>query len=116
LALTGVAVSWYWYGLKKNVPGFPGRTAPAWYRMLAAKFYIDEVYLFLAKRVGGGLIAAPAAWIERHIVNGAFDRVTGALRKLAFVQSLVHSGQVQVYIAVALVGLWLLAHFGKVGL
>ncbi|MDB5103027.1 MAG: proton-translocating NADH-quinone oxidoreductase, chain [Fibrobacteres bacterium] len=115
LALTGVAVSWYWYGLKKNGPGFPGRAAPLWYRVLADKFYIDEAYLFLAKRVGGRLIAAPAAWVERNIVNGAFDLVTGAVRKLAFLQGLFHNGQVQVYIAVALVGLWLLARFGSVG-
>ncbi len=115
LALSGVALSWYWYVVKKNRPGFPGRAAPGWYRVLAHKFYIDEIYLFLAKRVGGRWIAAPADWIERHIVNGAFDRMTGALRRLSIVQSVIHSGQIQVYIAVALVGLWLLAHFGGLG-
>ena len=88
LALAGVAISWYWYALKQNRPGFPGRTAPAWYRLAADKFHIDAVWMFLAKRIGGRWIAAPADWIERHIVNGAFDRVTGALRRLASVQSL----------------------------
>ncbi|HKP97493.1 MAG TPA: hypothetical protein VJ385_17240, partial [Fibrobacteria bacterium] len=103
------------YGLKKNGPSFPGRTAPGWYRLLANKFFIDEAYLFLAKRVGGRWIAAPAEWTERHIVNGAFDRVTGALKKLAFAQSLIQNGQVQVYIAVALLGLYLLSRFAGPG-
>jgi NADH-quinone oxidoreductase subunit L len=115
LALAGVAISWYWYALKQNRPGFPGRKAPAWYGLVADKFHIDAVWMFLAKRVGGKWIAAPADWVERRIVNGAFDRVTGALRKLASVQSLVHSGQIQIYIAVALVGLWLMAHFAGLG-
>ena len=115
LALIGVAAGWYWYGLKRNGPGFPGRPAPVWYRILSRKFYIDEVYLFLAKGVGAKWIAAPIAWIERNIVNGAFDWATGAIQKLAFVQSLVQSGQVQVYIAVALLGLYLLARFAGLG-
>ncbi|MEO6097209.1 MAG: NADH-quinone oxidoreductase subunit L [Fibrobacteria bacterium] len=109
LAVSGMAVSWYWYGMKNRGPGFPGRIAPAWYRVLANKFYVDEAYLFLAKRVAGRWIARPADWIERHIVNGAFDWVTGALRGIAFLQSLFHNGQIQVYIFVALTGLVVLA-------
>ena len=118
LAVSGVAASWYWYGMKNRGPGFPGRAAPAWYRVLADKFYVDEAYLFLAKRVAGRWIAGPADWIERHIVNGAFDLVTGVLRGFAFVQSLFHNGQIQVYISVALMGLcglWLLALSGGLG-
>jgi NADH-quinone oxidoreductase subunit L len=124
LAVSGVAISWYWYGMKSRGPGFAGRAAPAWYRILADKFYIDEAYVFVAKRVAGRWIAGPADWIERHIVNGAFDLVTGVLRGMAFVQSLFHSGQVQVYISVALIGLfglcgvcglWLLALSGGLG-
>lgn len=111
LALAGVAISWYWYALKQNRPGFPGRKAPALYRLAADKFHIDAVWMFLAKRVGGKWIAAPADWIERRIVNGAFDRVTGAIRRMASLQGLIHSGQIQLYIAAALVGLWLMAHF-----
>ncbi len=115
LALTGVAVSWYWYAKKGNGPGFPGRTAPVWYRVLSNKFYIDELYLFLAKRVGARWIAAPTAWVEHRIVNGAFDWASAALKRLAFAQSIFHSGQVQLYIAVALLGLGALAFFGGMG-
>jgi NADH-quinone oxidoreductase subunit L len=115
LALGGVAISWYWYAKKKNPPGFPGRAAPIWYRLLSEKFYIDELYLFLAKGVAAKWIAAPTAWVERRIVNGSFDWAAGALKRLAFAQSLFHSGQVQLYIAVALLGLGALAFFGGMG-
>jgi NADH-quinone oxidoreductase subunit L len=109
LAVGGIAISAWWYAAKGKRPGYPGRTAPAWYRALAARLYIDEIWLFLAKGVGAKAIAAPLEWVERRIVNGAFDWVAGGLRRLAFVQSLLQSGQVQWYIAVALAGLFLVA-------
>src|SRR5690606_24596176 len=112
LALAGAGFGWYRYGLGKKAAGFPGHEAPAWYRVIADKFYIDEVWLFLAKRVGGSWIAAPAARIEVRIVNGAFDLASGFLRRLAFVQSLFQSGQVQWYIAVAILGLLLVSGLG----
>jgi NADH-quinone oxidoreductase subunit L len=115
LALSGFAISWYWYAKRKNAPAYPGRTAPAWYVVLSRKFYIDEAYLFLAKQVGGRWIAAPADWMERNIVNGSFDKVTGAIKRLAFVQSLIQSGQVQLYIAIALLGLYLLSRLAGLG-
>jgi NADH-quinone oxidoreductase subunit L len=115
LALSGFAISWYWYAKRKNAPAYPGRTPPAWYVVLSRKFYIDEAYLFLAKRVGGRWIAAPAEWVERNVVNGSFDKVTGAIKRLAFVQSLLQSGQVQLYIAIALLGLYLLSRLAGLG-
>jgi hypothetical protein len=65
--------------------------------------------MFLAKGVGARFVARPLAWFELRIVNGAFDFASGILKRLAFAQSLVHSGQVQWYIAVALASLFLLA-------
>ncbi len=111
LALSGAGIAWYWYAFRKNGAAFPDRRAPAWYRILAEKFYIDEIYLFLAKRVASKWIAAPAEWTERNIVNGAFDWMTGAVKRLAFLQSIAQSGQVQAYIAVALLGIYLLFRF-----
>jgi NADH-quinone oxidoreductase subunit L len=109
LAVGGIAISAWWYAAKGQRAGYPGRRAPAWYRALSARLWIDEAWRFLAKGVGGKVVAGPLAWIERRIVNGAFDRAAGTLRGLAFVQSLLQSGQVQWYIAVALAGLFALA-------
>lgn len=109
LAAAGIALAAYRYAAKGTRPGYPGRTAPAWYRALAARFWIDEAWLFLAKVVGGKAVAGPLAWMERRILNGAYDRIAGALRRSSFAQALLQSGQVQWYIAVALAGLFALA-------
>jgi NADH-quinone oxidoreductase subunit L len=112
LACTGAGISWYWYGLRQKQAGFPGQSTPHWYRVISETFYVDAVYLFLAKQVGGRLVAAPAAWFEIKIVNGTLDGLVKVIRLLSRVQSGFHSGQVQWYIAIALVGLLLLSRLG----
>ncbi len=112
LALAGAGISWYLYAHKRGGAGYPQDAEPAWYRLLRNKFYIDEIYMILVKRIGARLIAAPIAWVERAVVNGSFDWVTFLIRRVAFVQSLLHSGQVQFYIATALAGLLVLAWCG----
>jgi NADH-quinone oxidoreductase subunit L len=109
LAVGGIAIGAWWYAAKGNRAGYPGRQAPAWYRALAARLWVDEIWRFLAKGLGGKAVAGPLAWFERRIVNGVFDKAAGTLKGLAFVQSLLQSGQVQWYIAVALAGLFALA-------
>jgi len=109
LALAGIGAAAYWYAFRGNRAGYPGRRAPGWYRALSARLWIDEAWIFLAKGVAGKAVAAPLEWAERRIVNGIYDRIAGAWRRLGFVQSLLQSGQVQWYIAVALAGLFALA-------
>ncbi len=112
LALLGVGMSWYYYAFKKQKAGYANRTEPFWYTVVYHKFYIDELYLFLIKRVGARLIAAPITWMERTIVNGSFDLLTFFIRQVAFIQGLFQSGQVQFYMVTALLGLLLLAWYG----
>ena len=67
------------------------------YRAAEQKFYIDEVYLFVTKRVIFRLISAPVAWFDRRIVDGTMNLVgnttvylSGAIRKM-------QSGHMQLY-------------------
>ncbi len=39
------------------------------YRSAYRKFYIDEVYTFVTKKIIFNLISAPAAWIDRNVVD-----------------------------------------------
>lgn len=116
LALSGVGLSWYLYGMKRQGAGYPEEAQPAWYRLLYRKFYIDELYLFIVKRVGTRLIATPMAWVELRLINGSFDWVTYMIRRLASIQGLLQSGQVQFYIATALLGLIAVVWFGGIRL
>jgi NADH-quinone oxidoreductase subunit L len=41
------------------------------YRSAYRKFYIDEVYTFVTKKIIFNLISAPAAWIDKNVVDRA---------------------------------------------
>ena len=43
------------------------------YRSAYSKFYIDEIYLFITKKVIFNCISAPAAWIDRNVVDGMMN-------------------------------------------
>jgi NADH-quinone oxidoreductase subunit L len=113
LAATGVLIGWLLYGRKNRKAGYPEGAEPAWYRLIRNKFYIDDLYLFLARKAVNRGVAAPAQWTERKLINGSFDVGAGFIRRLAAGQSRFQNGQVQRYIAVALLGLILLCILGR---
>ena len=81
------------------------------YRAIAAKFYFDEIYLFVTHRIIFRFVSAPLAWFDRRIVDGAMDlsaqasRLGGAwLRRMA-------SGRLQTSLMVVSGGACLLMLF-----
>jgi NADH-quinone oxidoreductase subunit L len=111
LALAGVGLGWFFYAGGRVKPGL-GEKSSVWHRLLFNKFYVDELYLGVV-RAGTKIVAAPSSWIERNIINGLFDAVAAVLRGVARVQSRFQSGQVQWYMGVALLGLYLLYRWGR---
>lgn len=47
-------------------------TLGGFYRAFKSKFYIDEIYLFITRKIIFRLLGAPAAWIDRNIVDGMY--------------------------------------------
>ena len=81
------------------------------YRAIAAKFYFDEIYLFVTHQIIFRFVSAPLAWFDRRIVDGAMDlsaqasRLGGAwLRRMA-------SGRLQTSLLVVAGGAGLLMLF-----
>jgi len=43
------------------------------YKGAYRKFYIDEIWLFITKKIIFNLIGRPAAWIDKNIVDGLMN-------------------------------------------
>lgn len=72
------------------------------------KFYVDEVYLFVTRRLLFQMVGRPAAWFDRNVIDGLVN-FTGATTKVVSDKIKgVQSGKVQHY------GLYFL--FGVIGL
>jgi NADH-quinone oxidoreductase subunit L len=78
----------------------PAKLAAAFggfYQSACKKFYIDEVYLFVTKKIIFPLIGAPIAWIDRHIVDGFMNLLASITAKIADGIKNIQSGKVQGY-------------------
>lgn len=67
------------------------------YRGAHRKFYIDEVYLFITKKIVFPLVGQPAAWIDRHIVDGAMNLAASVTGTISARIKGLQSGKVQSY-------------------
>ena len=77
-------------------------------RAIDARFWIDEIWLFVTRKIVFNLVAAPIAWFDRNVVDGAVN-LTGWLARIGGAGlTLIQNGQVQAYAT------WLVS--GAVGL
>ncbi|HYK46298.1 MAG TPA: proton-conducting transporter membrane subunit, partial [Parafilimonas sp.] len=67
------------------------------YRSAYRKFYIDEIYLFITKKIIFNLVGRPAAWIDRNIVDGLMNLIAAITSKISSLIKVLQSGRVQNY-------------------
>ncbi len=91
----------------KGTSAIPGRLATdfGWfYRAATHRFYLDEVYLFITKRIIFAGISRGIAWFDRHIIDGTMNLMAYVTQQVAFSIRTFQSGQVQQYAFVFLLG------------
>ena len=67
------------------------------YRAAYKKFYVDELYLFITKKIVFPLIGQPIAWADRNIVDGFVLLIANTTAKISTAIKGLQSGKVQNY-------------------
>jgi NADH-quinone oxidoreductase subunit L len=67
------------------------------YQLALQKFYFDEIYLFITKKIIFNLVGRPAAWFDQHIVDGFMNLLAQATAKTSYLIKGFQSGKVQDY-------------------
>jgi NADH-quinone oxidoreductase subunit L len=67
------------------------------YQLSVRKFYVDELYLFITKKILFNLVARPAAWIDRHVVDGLMNGIAETTATASSMIKGLQSGKVQAY-------------------
>lgn len=115
-ALAGIAIAWWRYQRKAPAPAlFAEDGQPGWYRVIRNKFYIDEVWLWCARKLIIGGIAPALRWADRKFVDGTMDATAGTLQAGGGIVRALQNGLMYVYIAVNVAGgmlVFLLLQFG----
>jgi len=87
-----------WLYKKQNVrPDKLASSLGSLYRSAYHKFYIDEIYTFITKKILFNLIGRPAAWFDKHVVDGMINLTGNTTTKISEGIKKIQSGKVQQY-------------------
>ncbi|MGZ5254557.1 MAG: NADH-quinone oxidoreductase subunit L [Flavitalea sp.] len=105
LAIAAIALAARMYKKENQSPAKISEAFGGIYRLAVRKFYIDEMYLFITKKVIFNFIAKPAAWIDKHIVDGFMNRLASTTATVSVSIKGMQSGRVQYYAIYFLAGI-----------
>lgn len=109
LAILGILLAGYLYRKESDRPGKVATALGGLYRLAYHKFYIDEVYSFVTKKIIFNLIGRPAAWIDKNIVDGLMNSLAGVTARISSWIKGFQSGRVQDYALYFFAGIAVLA-------
>jgi NADH-quinone oxidoreductase subunit L len=97
VGLFGIGLAWFLYSADGRRAARCATAMGAVYVTVKHKFYIDEVYLFVTRRILFRFVARPIAWFDRHVVDGGVNLSGWITRTTGAVLRHLQTGQVQVY-------------------
>jgi len=108
LGLTGIIMAMWLYKKENNMSGKIANSLGSLYKTAYHKFYIDEIYLFITKKLVFNLVGRPAAWFDKNIVDGLINLTGNTTQAISESIKKFQSGKVQqyaIYFLVAIIGL-----------
>lgn len=103
VGILGIIIAYVFY---KKPTEYPAKISAAFgnlYRWVFNKFYIDELYLFITKKIIFQRISTPFAWFDKKVVDGTMEGIGNKTASLSNVIKGIQSGKVQDY-AFAFIG------------
>lgn len=97
LTLIAIFLASYLYKKENDKPARLAASFDGFYQAAHKKFYVDEVYLFITKKIVFPLVGQPIAWIDKHIVDGFMNLLASITAKISELIKGVQSGKVQNY-------------------
>lgn len=97
LTLIAIFLASYLYKKENDKPARLAASFDGFYQAAHKKFYVDEVYLFITKKIVFPLVGQPIAWTDKHIVDGFMNLLASITAKISELIKGVQSGKVQNY-------------------
>ncbi len=111
LALAGIFIAMWMYRKQNDKPEKIAASLNGLYKAAYHKFYIDEIYMFITRKIIFNLIGRPAAWFDKHVVDGLVNLTGDGTEMISEGIKRIQSGKVQqyaVYFLAGVIGLALL--------
>ena len=104
VAVASIALATWFYKGSNPVPDRLATTFSGLHRAAYRRFYMDELYLFITKRIIFNCVSRPIAWFDRHVIDGSLNGLANVTQRLSYSIRGLQSGQIQQYAYVILLG------------
>ncbi|MFR9165584.1 MAG: NADH-quinone oxidoreductase subunit L [Dysgonomonas sp.] len=104
IAIIGIGIATVMYFKKSELPDKVSSKFGAFYTWAYHKFYFDEIWLFVTKKIIFNYISRPIAWFDRHIVDGFMNSLAFVTESVSEKIKGFQSGRIQQYAFTYLVG------------
>ena len=108
-AVAGILLAMSFYQTENNMAEKVSVAFGEFYRAAYRKFYIDEIYLFVTKKIIFNLIGFPSAWFDKNVVDGSVNLSASLTEDTSELSRNWQSGRLQSYMLWFLLGLMILA-------
>ena len=97
IGLAGIFAAMWLYKKQNERPASIAASLNGFYKAAYHKFYIDELYLFITKKILFNLIGKPAAWFDKNVVDGMVNATGNTTQNISEKIKGFQSGKVQQY-------------------
>ncbi len=97
IGLVGIAIATMLYFKVSVLPDKVAGNFGSFYKWAYHKFYMDEVYLFVTKKIIFRYISEPVAWFDRHVVDATMVGLATTTEKTSHLIKGMQSGRIQQY-------------------
>ncbi|HLP03903.1 MAG TPA: NADH-quinone oxidoreductase subunit L, partial [Paludibacter sp.] len=97
IALFSIGLASFMYRKESEVPKKLKTTFAGLHKAASHRFYVDEVYLFITKKIIFNNISRPIAWFDRHVIDATMNGFANSSQWVSLKIKGFQSGQVQQY-------------------
>jgi len=104
IGIVGIVIALFLYKKPSTIPDKISSGLKFFYTWAFNKFYFDELYLFITKKVIFNLISKPIAWFDRHVIDAFMDLIGKTTVESSKSIKELQSGQLQKYAFIFVTG------------
>jgi NADH-quinone oxidoreductase subunit L len=108
IGILGISIAALMYAKETSIPDKISKSLRGFYTAIYNKFYFDEIYLFVTKKIIFRYISRPVAWFDRHIIDGSMNGIARVTESTASLIKGFQSGRMQQYALAVVYGVVIL--------
>lgn len=109
VGLIGIVLAWIFYKSENSLSDRYAKAFGPFYKWASDKFYFDEIYMFVAKKILFKRVSAPIAKFDKKVVDGTMEGIGNKTVLLSEKIKGIQSGKVQDYAFAFIAGVVVIA-------